>query len=450
MYESGTRLQERITNLASRPRRRRTAQRNRSSSEPQRHRPRPSRAWSPVPFRARRRHRPHAQRHPRRSSASWPLPAWSIEGRAVRLGTPGRPSPLVRLNPDGAAVLSLEILVDSIAVAIVGLGGEVARADPRRPAAGSSSRSTMSSPTSRPSSPTCRSATTGPIVGIGVAVAGVVRRSDGMVSMAPNLGWVDVPLGARLARALSTALPIAVLNDADAGVARRGAARRGRRRRQRAVRVRRGRRRRRPHRRRAPADRCGRLRAARSATSRSTRAARRAAAGRSAAGRRRSARAMLLAPGRLSRRRGPGRRSTPSCARPKPGPSRRLRALAHVGRWLGIGLGRPREHPQPAAGRSSAARTPAFTRSSAARSRPSSAGTRSRRPARLVRVVPAAARGRRAARRRGRDGVRAAALRSGGLVRPRQPRRFTWRAPDVGARIRSNDGIDRRPKRRQA
>src|SRR4051794_16502535 len=43
---------------------------------------------------------------------------------AVRLGTPGRPSPLVRLNATGAAVLSLEILVDSIAAAIVGLGGE--------------------------------------------------------------------------------------------------------------------------------------------------------------------------------------------------------------------------------------------------------------------------------------------------------------------------------------
>ena len=45
--------------------------------------------------------------------------------------------------------------------------------------------------------------------------------------MAPNLGWIDVPLGARLARALATAIPIAVVNDADAGVlgeSRRGAA----------------------------------------------------------------------------------------------------------------------------------------------------------------------------------------------------------------------------------
>ncbi len=45
--------------------------------------------------------------------------------------------------------------------------------------------------------------------------------------MAPNLGWVDVPLGARLARALAVAVPIAIANDADAGILaehRRGAA----------------------------------------------------------------------------------------------------------------------------------------------------------------------------------------------------------------------------------
>ena len=47
------------------------------------------------------------------------------------------------------------------------------------------------------------------------------------MSVAPNLGWVDVPLGSRLARALSVAVPISIVNDADAGVLgeyRRGAA----------------------------------------------------------------------------------------------------------------------------------------------------------------------------------------------------------------------------------
>jgi predicted NBD/HSP70 family sugar kinase len=64
-------------------------------------------------------------------------------------------------------------------------------------------------------------------IGIGAAVVGVVRRSDGLVSMAPNLGWRDVPLGDRLAEAFGTDTMIRVGNDADLGAlaeTRRGAA----------------------------------------------------------------------------------------------------------------------------------------------------------------------------------------------------------------------------------
>ncbi|HEY5630401.1 MAG TPA: ROK family protein, partial [Candidatus Limnocylindrales bacterium] len=63
--------------------------------------------------------------------------------------------------------------------------------------------------------------------GIGVAVAGVVRRSDGLVRTAPNLGWAEVPLGDELAAALDLNVPIAIANDADMGLLaehRRGAA----------------------------------------------------------------------------------------------------------------------------------------------------------------------------------------------------------------------------------
>lgn len=47
------------------------------------------------------------------------------EERATSQGVPGRPSPLVWPNPDGAVVLALDIAVDSLAVAAVGLGGEI-------------------------------------------------------------------------------------------------------------------------------------------------------------------------------------------------------------------------------------------------------------------------------------------------------------------------------------
>ena len=47
----------------------------------------------------------------------------ALEGPAALDGTPGRPSPLVRVDPPGAVVVALEIAVDSLAAATVGLRG---------------------------------------------------------------------------------------------------------------------------------------------------------------------------------------------------------------------------------------------------------------------------------------------------------------------------------------
>ena len=153
----------------------------------------------------------------------------AFEGPAALDGTPGRPSPMVRADPNGAVVLALEISVDSLAAATVGLGGEVfdhVRVDlpPRRSSLtdivavlvdlATDLRGRLPSPDS--------------VVGVGVAVVGVVRRSDGMVSVAPNLGWRDEPLGAALTEALGMDVPIAFANEADLAVLaehRRGAAR---------------------------------------------------------------------------------------------------------------------------------------------------------------------------------------------------------------------------------
>jgi predicted NBD/HSP70 family sugar kinase len=64
------------------------------------------------------------------------------------------------------------------------------------------------------------------MVGVGAGVAGVARRSDGFVHLAPNLGWRNVPLGDMLAEALDLADPVKVANEADLGALaeyRRGA-----------------------------------------------------------------------------------------------------------------------------------------------------------------------------------------------------------------------------------
>jgi predicted NBD/HSP70 family sugar kinase len=53
------------------------------------------------------------------------------------------------------------------------------------------------------------------LIGIAVAFAGIVRRSEGIVALAPNLGWREVPLGERIARALGTSHEVLVANDAD-------------------------------------------------------------------------------------------------------------------------------------------------------------------------------------------------------------------------------------------
>ena len=51
------------------------------------------------------------------------------EESGAAVGTPGRPSAIVRLRSHSAAVLALEITVDSLAAAIIGLGGNVLRSE---------------------------------------------------------------------------------------------------------------------------------------------------------------------------------------------------------------------------------------------------------------------------------------------------------------------------------
>jgi predicted NBD/HSP70 family sugar kinase len=150
------------------------------------------------------------------------------EERAEPQGTPGRPSPVVSLNPGGAVVLALEIAVDSLAAGLVGLGGvvfELVRVD--RPSGHASVAAIAADLAELAAAVRARRSSREPLFGVGVTVVGVVRRSDGFVSMAPNLGWRDEPLGERIAEALDSPAPISVANDADLGALvehRRGAA----------------------------------------------------------------------------------------------------------------------------------------------------------------------------------------------------------------------------------
>jgi predicted NBD/HSP70 family sugar kinase len=55
------------------------------------------------------------------------------------------------------------------------------------------------------------------LVGAGAAVAGITRRSDGFVHLAPNLGWRDIPLAPMLASELGLGILVLAANEADLG-----------------------------------------------------------------------------------------------------------------------------------------------------------------------------------------------------------------------------------------
>ncbi|MEZ5248596.1 MAG: ROK family protein [Ilumatobacteraceae bacterium] len=111
--------------------------------------------------------------------------------------------------------VGVDVAVDSLGVAAIGLGGNVLhsiRVDRPVPASTSTPPSTTSSrwcATSSVCSLECR------IFGVGVSVVGLVNRTDNTVAIAPNLGWRDVALGTRLHHALGWRTEVVVSNDAD-------------------------------------------------------------------------------------------------------------------------------------------------------------------------------------------------------------------------------------------
>jgi predicted NBD/HSP70 family sugar kinase len=137
----------------------------------------------------------------------------------------GRPSLMVLPQPQSAVVLAVDVRVDQVAMAMVGIGGQIL---------GRHSWN-LHRTTRLPgevithvveSAQLLRDELAVVVSGVGVSVPGVVRRADGFVHEAPNLGWRDVALGQRLGAVLQ--YPTLVGNDAELGALAehvRGAAR---------------------------------------------------------------------------------------------------------------------------------------------------------------------------------------------------------------------------------
>lgn len=142
----------------------------------------------------------------------------AAEGPATAPVGPGRPSPVVAARPSGAVVLAVEIDVDSMAVATVGLGGHVYnRLRVSRESGDASPQETVREVAALAQPLIAALPASSVFVGIGVAVAGVTRRSDGHVHLAPNLGWNEVPLGEIFATEMELDRPAFIGNEADLG-----------------------------------------------------------------------------------------------------------------------------------------------------------------------------------------------------------------------------------------
>ncbi|HZU72380.1 MAG TPA: ROK family protein [Acidimicrobiales bacterium] len=124
----------------------------------------------------------------------------------VPMGRRGRPSPLI-LPAEGIVVLSAEFAADRGRIDVVGLGGKLV-----------ATRNLDASPARLGPEETMRLAVAGlaamtrraapaMVVGVGVAVHGVVDH-DGLVCLAPNLGWEGTEL-ARFGRLVADRVPAA-------------------------------------------------------------------------------------------------------------------------------------------------------------------------------------------------------------------------------------------------
>jgi predicted NBD/HSP70 family sugar kinase len=154
-----------------------------------------------------------------RSAARRPAAGRPAAGRsAARRPGAGRPSLDVRPSGDSVYVVAVDIGVSGLQVARVGLGGRILQRA-AGPMPGSRRPAVVASAAVRLVREVVAGAPSGAaLLGIGVGVPGVVREGKGVVRLAPNLGWRDVPLARLLQERMAGAVPVDVANDADLGV----------------------------------------------------------------------------------------------------------------------------------------------------------------------------------------------------------------------------------------
>lgn len=126
----------------------------------------------------------------------------------------GRPSPVIAPHPEVMAI-AVNPEVDAVTIAAVGLDGHIAvrdRIDTDHLVTPEETAGLIAATIERWRSGPVRTAR---LVGVGLAVPGLVRAADGLVRLAPHLEWSDAPIRRLVEEA--TGLPVAVGNDASLG-----------------------------------------------------------------------------------------------------------------------------------------------------------------------------------------------------------------------------------------
>ena len=136
-----------------------------------------------------------------------------VESEPETPASVGRPSPMI--NPDPACVaIAVNPELDAVTVAIVGLGGRVI-ARLRNPVDHAITAAETGEIVGRMLRTLQPELATKRVMGLGVAVPGLVRASDGLVRWAPHLDWTDEPIATILQT--STGYRTFVSNDASVG-----------------------------------------------------------------------------------------------------------------------------------------------------------------------------------------------------------------------------------------
>lgn len=126
----------------------------------------------------------------------------------------GRPSPIVAADPDVLAI-AVNPEVDAITIAAVGLDGRIPVRERIAVDHLPSPEETAELVVATRDRWVADELRRARLVGVGLAVPGLVRASDGLVRWAPHLEWTDAPLRALVEDA--TGLPVTVGNDASLG-----------------------------------------------------------------------------------------------------------------------------------------------------------------------------------------------------------------------------------------